>query len=127
MPSLARVMPAISFVIGVFLPFTLVTGLAVLGIAVDRIREHLFDDLGLEFSIRPLRDLGQVKILDRIAVGIELEAAAQRGEIRLLQRRRYCLTRFTPRPPGMKVNSASGFSELILVSSGWKSIELSGR
>ena len=39
---------------------------------------------------------------------------------------RYCLTRLTPMPPGMKVNTASGLSEAILDNSGWKSRVPSG-
>ena len=34
---------------------------------------------------------------------------------------RYCLTRFTPMPPGMKVKIASGCMEAIFASSDWKS------
>src|SRR3974377_1656093 len=90
MPSLARVMPATSVFMSGFLPLTLPASLArraVLGVAVAVILEHFLDDLGLEFPVRALGDLGQVKILDRIAVGVELEATAQRDEIGLLQRR----------------------------------------
>src|SRR5215204_3756677 len=39
---------------------------------------------------------------------------------------RYCLTRFTPMPPGMKVKIASGCNEAILASSDWKSSVLRG-
>src|ERR1700710_1922258 len=88
MPSLARVMPGIS----VFMMFSfqfLFAGCAILGVTVAVILEHLFNDLGLKFSIWPLGDLGQIEILDRIAVGIELEAAAQRGEVGFFQRRRH--------------------------------------
>src|SRR5580693_2630691 len=95
MPSLARVMPATSVFIARFSPsfsYPVSVGRrAILGVAVAVILEHFLDDLGLEFSIGSLGDLGQVKILDRIAVGIEFEAAAQRGEIGLLQRRRHCI------------------------------------
>ena len=38
----------------------------------------------------------------------------------------YCLTSVTPMPPGMKVNTASGFSDAIFDSSTWKSSEPSG-
>src|ERR1700686_3589335 len=62
---------------------------AILGVTVAIIREDLLHDLGLEFAIRALGDLGQIKVLDRIAVNVEFEAAAQRGEVRLLQCRRH--------------------------------------
>src|SRR5260370_30687333 len=94
MPSLARVMPATSVFISRFLPpshSASVARRAILGVAVAVILEHFLDDLGLEFSVRTLGDLGQVKILDRIAVGVELEAAAQRGEVGFLQCRRDCI------------------------------------
>src|SRR6201996_7452517 len=88
MPSLARVMPATS----VFMSSTPLSASfgrrAVLGVTVAVFLKDLLHDLGLEFAVRTLRDLGQVKVLDRIAVGVELEAAAQRGEVGLLQRSR---------------------------------------
>src|SRR5258706_16137416 len=88
MPSLARVMPVISLFIALFPSLiALVARRAFLGVTVAVIFEYLLDDLGLEFAIRALGDLGQVEILDRIAVGVELEIAAQRGEVRLLQGR----------------------------------------
>src|ERR1700726_966116 len=106
-PSLARVMPVISLFIVCFpssryldafssrepvstsLEPALACSIArraILGVTVAVILEHLLDDFGLEFAVRALGDLGQVEILDRIAVGIELEAAAQRGEVGLFQR-----------------------------------------
>src|SRR5258705_10756366 len=89
MPSLARVMPAIS-VFMMSLPSRLLFGRrAVLGVAVAVIGKHLLDDLGLELAVGTLGDLGQIKILDRIAVDVELEIAAQRSEVGLLQRRRH--------------------------------------
>src|SRR5450755_3439494 len=65
---------------------TLLGWQAVLGVTVGVVFEHLLDDLGLVFPIRSLGDLGQVEILDRIAVGAELETAAKRGEVGGLQR-----------------------------------------
>src|SRR5258705_11598892 len=86
MPSLARVMPVISLFIALFPSLiALVARRAFLGVTVAIIFEYLLDDLGLEFPIGALGDLGQLEILDRIAVGIELEAAAQRGEVGLLE------------------------------------------
>src|SRR5258708_12885402 len=88
MPSLARVMPVISLFIALFPSLiALVARRAFLGVTVAVIFEYLLDNLGLEFAIGAFGDLGQVEILDRIAVGVELETAAQRGEARLLQRR----------------------------------------
>src|ERR1700761_991469 len=85
MPSLARVMPATS----VFMSSTPLSASfgrrAVLGVTVAVFLKDLLHDLGLEFAVRTLCDLGQVKVLDRIAVGVELEAAAQRGKVGLLQ------------------------------------------
>src|SRR5579872_1619449 len=238
MPSLARVMPVISlFIPVVSLWFSecallvkrfrfsetrligLVPRHAFLGVAVAVILEHLLHDLGFEFAVGALGDLGQVKILNRISVDIEFEVAAKRGEIGLLQRSRnrllvrkialcrlhravdqqgrivalhgvstghdvisrliggdeflalgvveigrpvsaaehadrrillrgsvdsstvkadstgiwsarpacrYCFTRLTPWPPGMKVKTASGLSEAILEISTWKSSTPSG-
>jgi len=60
---------------------------AVLGISIGKVREDLFLDLSLEFTICALAHLDQIEVLDRIAVGVELEVAAQRGEVGLLQRR----------------------------------------
>src|SRR5215467_10836444 len=92
-PSLARVMPAISVFMGApcaaFLPLSLFARRAILGVAIAIGVEHLLDNLGLEFSVRTLGDLGQVEILDRIAIDVELEVAAQRGELGLLQRGRH--------------------------------------
>src|SRR6266403_1460315 len=115
MPSFARVMPVISLFIA-SVPFprcyiafpakwtpvrvkktrqdkemepkALVARRAFLGVTVTVILENFLDDLGLEFTVRAFGDLGQVKILDRIAVDVELEAATQRGEVGLLQRGR---------------------------------------
>src|ERR1700687_696216 len=66
----------------------LVARCAILGVTVAVILEYLLGDLGLEFAVGAFGNLGQVEILDRIAVGVELESAAQRGEGGLLQRRR---------------------------------------
>src|SRR5258707_2425786 len=86
MPSLARVMPVISLFIALFPSLiALVARRAFLGVTVAVIFEYLLDNLGLEFAIGAFGDLGQVEILDRIAVGIELEPAAQRSEVGLLQ------------------------------------------
>src|SRR5258706_15272045 len=86
MPSLARVMPVISLFIALFsFPSCLVAWRAILGVTVAVILEHLLGDLGLEFAVRAFGDLGKVEILDRIAVGVEFEPAAQRGEVGLLQ------------------------------------------
>src|ERR1700722_16830237 len=60
---------------------------AILGVTVAVILEHLLDDFGLEFAVGALGALGQIEVLDRIAVGIEFEAAAQRGEVGLFERR----------------------------------------
>src|SRR5882757_9704340 len=89
MPSLARVIPAISSFMMVVPSLILLRWYAVLGVAVAVVLEHLLHDFGLEFSVRALGDLGEVKILDRVAVAVELEAAAQRGEVGLFQRRRH--------------------------------------
>src|ERR1700720_2211682 len=56
-----------------------VAGRAILRVTVAVILEHLLHDFGLEFAVGALGDLGQVEVLDRIAVDVELEAAAQRG------------------------------------------------
>src|SRR5580704_17649435 len=104
MPSLARVMPVISLFIALFpysrywtrfpartlLESALTCSMArraILGVAVGIILEHLLDDFGLEFAVRALGNLGQVKVLNRVAVDVELEGAAQRGEVGLFQRR----------------------------------------
>src|SRR5215204_3377102 len=50
--------------------------LAVLRIHVAVVLEDLLDDLGLELAVRAPCDLHQVEVLDRIAVGVELERAA---------------------------------------------------
>src|SRR6516164_8657326 len=90
MPSLARVMPAISLFMSCFL-FCLLARRAFLGVAVAVILEYLLHDFGLEFPVRSLGHLGQVEVLDRIAVGVEFECTAQRSEISLLQRGRNLL------------------------------------
>src|SRR4051812_48423055 len=51
--------------------------LAVLRIHVAVVLEDVLDDLGLELAVGALRDLHQVEVLDRIAVGVELERAAR--------------------------------------------------
>jgi hypothetical protein len=84
MPSLARVMPVISLVIAGFLPIIIAldryfAGAQLLGVTVAVVLEHLLGDFGLELSVRPLGHFGQVEVLDRIAVAVELEIAAQRG------------------------------------------------
>src|ERR1700729_3396086 len=87
MPSLARVMPVISLFIACSFLKPWLVGDAILGIAVAVILEHFLYDLGLEFAVGAFCHFGQIKILDWITVGIELEAAAQRREVGLLQRR----------------------------------------
>ena len=52
-----------------------------MGIGV--VLEHLLDDLGLELAVGALGDFHQVEVLDRIVVGVELEAATQRVELGL--------------------------------------------
>src|SRR5689334_2661032 len=47
------------------------------------IGEDLLVDLGLEFSVRPLRHLDEVKVLDRVVVVAELEGTAQGLEVGL--------------------------------------------
>src|SRR6185369_14435927 len=64
---------------------------AVFGVGIAVVREHLLDDLGLVFAVRPLGDLGQIEVLDRIVIVVELEGAAQRLEVGLLQRRPQCV------------------------------------
>src|SRR6516225_3029763 len=82
MPSLARVIPATSLFIGWLLPcLSVLAGRALLGVAVAIVLEYFLHDLGLEFAVRTFCNLGQIEVLDRIAVGIELEVAAQRGEV----------------------------------------------
>src|ERR1700681_1568424 len=102
MPSLARVMPVISLFIACFLPCRYldasssrevvstslenasvrsVARRAILGVTVAVILEDRLHDLGLEFAVGALGDLGQIKILDRIAVDVEFEVAAQRSEV----------------------------------------------
>src|SRR6516225_9901850 len=49
----------------------------ILGVRIGVVLEHLLDDLGLELAVGALGDLDQVKVLDRIMVGVELEAPAQ--------------------------------------------------
>src|ERR1700694_1604370 len=106
MPSLARVMPVISLFIACFLPLVIwtrfslretistspenalvgsVARCAILGVTVAVIFENLLYDLGLEFAVGALGDLGQIEVLNRIAIDVEFETAAQRGEISLLQ------------------------------------------
>ena len=67
---------------------------------VGVVLEHLLDDFGLELAVGALGDLDQVEVLDRIVVGVELEAATQRVEVGLLQAAR----------------SASLFGDVALVS-----------
>src|SRR5881227_3541513 len=88
MPSLARVMPAISVFMMSFPPDCLFGRRAVLGVTVAVVGKHLLDDLGLEFPVRAFGDLGQIEILDRIAVDVELEIATQRSELGLPERGR---------------------------------------
>src|SRR5437868_13758574 len=85
MPSLARVIPVISLFIAFPSLVVLVARRAFLGVTVAIILEYLLDNLGLKFAVGAFGDLGQVEILDRIAAGVDLETAAQRGEARLLQ------------------------------------------
>src|SRR5207244_3406572 len=59
---------------------------AVLDVWIGVVGEYLLGDLGLEFAVGALGDLHQIEILDRVVVGVELELAAQRGEIRLHER-----------------------------------------
>src|SRR6202790_1197895 len=102
MPSLARVMPVISLFIACFLPLVIwtrfrpanqyplrpktplvgsVARCAILGVTIAVIFENLLYDLGLEFAVGALGDLGQIEVLNRIAIDVKFEAAAQRGEI----------------------------------------------
>src|SRR5579883_648154 len=60
---------------------------ALLGETVGLAAEHLLHDLRLVKTVRPLRRLHQVEILDRVAVGVELEGAARGPEIRRAHRR----------------------------------------
>src|ERR1700754_4197367 len=87
MPSLARVMPATSVFMS-SLPVCLFARRAILGVAIAVFLKDFLHDLGLEFAVRTLRDLCQIEILDRIAVGVELETTAQRAEVGFLQRGR---------------------------------------
>src|SRR5712671_1255839 len=87
MPSLARVMPVISLFIALFPSLiVLVARRAFLGVTVAVILKYLLDNLGLEFPVRAFGDLGQVEILDRIAVGIELHLGEFNLEIQRTQR-----------------------------------------
>ena len=56
---------------------------AILGVGIGVVLEHLLDDLGLELAVGALGDFDQVEVLDRIVVGVELEAATQRVELGL--------------------------------------------
>src|SRR5215475_8236846 len=58
---------------------------AVLGVRVREVRENFFVDLGLELAIGAFGDFNQVEVLNRIVVGVELETAAKRCEIRFFQ------------------------------------------
>src|SRR5829696_8996458 len=69
-------------------PAGLARRLAVLRIHVAVVLEDLLDDLGLELAVRALCDLHQVEVLDRIAVGVELERPAGGLEVGLADRRR---------------------------------------
>src|SRR3954451_8633731 len=57
---------------------------AILGVTIGIVLKNLLHNLGLKFSVRALCDFSQIKVLDRIAVGIELETTAQRSEIGFL-------------------------------------------
>ena len=59
---------------------------AILDVRIGVVLEHLLRDLGLELAVGALRHLHQIEVLDRIVVGVELEGAAQRLEVGLLQR-----------------------------------------
>src|ERR1043166_5915462 len=59
---------------------------AVLRVGVLVIREHLLGDLGLELAVRALHHLDQIEVLDGIMIVAELEIAAQRLEVGLLER-----------------------------------------
>src|SRR5262249_33173483 len=50
-----------------------------IGVGLD----ELVDDLGLDLAVGALGAFDQVEVLDGIVVGVELEASAQRLEIRL--------------------------------------------
>src|ERR1700731_4525979 len=50
---------------------------AILGVTIAVIFENLLYDLGLEFAVDALGDLGQIEVLNRIAIDVEFEAAAQ--------------------------------------------------
>ncbi len=64
----------------------LLLGLAILGVAVGVVRVDLLDDLGLVLAVGALGDLGEVEVLDREPVDVELERPAHRSEIGLAQR-----------------------------------------
>jgi hypothetical protein len=73
MPSLALVMPVISLFIALFPSLIAsVARRAFLGVSVAIIFEYLLDNLGLEFSVGPFGDFGQIEVLDWIAVRVEL-------------------------------------------------------
>src|SRR5581483_11403342 len=60
---------------------------AVLGVAVGAVREDFFHDLRLEFAVGAPGDLGEVEVLDRVSVDVELERPPHRRERRLPERR----------------------------------------
>src|SRR5215467_10243122 len=49
----------------------------ILGVRIGVVLEHLLDDLRLELAVGALGDLDQIEVLDRVMVGVELEAPAQ--------------------------------------------------
>src|SRR5215204_507781 len=57
----------------------------ILGVRIGIVLEDLLLDLGLELAVGALGHLHQVKVLDRVVVGVEPECATQRGELGLLQ------------------------------------------
>ena len=50
---------------------------AVFGVGIAVVREYLLDDLGLVFAVRPLGHLGQIEVLNRIVVVVELISVAK--------------------------------------------------
>ena len=58
-------------------------GAAVFGVGIGIIGQDFVDDLGLEFAVRTFDRADLIEFLYRIAVDIEAERTAQRGEIGL--------------------------------------------
>src|SRR5882757_8525989 len=71
-----RYPPRIKCGAGFRLTLWLVARHTILGVTIAVILEYLLDNFGLEFAVGTFGDLGEIEVLDRIAVGVELEAAA---------------------------------------------------